>query len=216
MEHLLTTCSGLNKMWNVTECIIKNHIDSGFAITYSNKMTGYFKVSKGTEFIVLLSITRWLIWKRINNIKYDATDTDIQKGISMLKEEVKIRINNLKWSTRLKIHIKNSVPKSWRFLDNYQLVFMCPILSAFTLDYEFSVAWSNDLPVGQRFPGGSILSQDWPGGIRVDCGICVYFWASPIRDIVLGFCDLWSLWWLVLWIACFLPVCWSPSQCSFN
>ena len=71
-------------------------------------MAGYFKMSKGTEFInVLLSISRWVIWKRRNDIKYDAMDTDIQKGISMLKEEVKIHINNLKRSTRLKLHIKN-------------------------------------------------------------------------------------------------------------
>ena len=67
-------------------------------------------------------------------------DTDIQKGISMLKEEVKILINSLKRSTRLKLHIKNSVQKDWRFLDNYQLVLMCPILSVFTCDYKFPVA----------------------------------------------------------------------------
>ena len=34
-------------------------------------------------------------------------DTDIQKGLSMLKEVVKIDINNFKRSTRLKLHIKN-------------------------------------------------------------------------------------------------------------
>ena len=112
VEHILTTCSGLDTIWNVTECIIKNHIDSGFAITYTDKMAGYFKMSKGTEFInVLLSITRWVIWKRRNNIKYDAMDTDIQKGISMLKEEVKIHINNLKRITRSKLNIKNSFQK---------------------------------------------------------------------------------------------------------
>ena len=38
-------------------------------------------------------------------------DTDIQKGISMLKEEVETHINNLKRSTRLKLHIKNSFKK---------------------------------------------------------------------------------------------------------
>ena len=35
----------------MTECIIKNHIENGFAISYTDKMAGYFKMSKGTEFI---------------------------------------------------------------------------------------------------------------------------------------------------------------------
>ena len=53
---------------------------------------------------------------------------------------LKIHINNLKRNAILTLHIQNSFQKSWRFLDNYQLVLMCPILSAFICDYEFAVA----------------------------------------------------------------------------
>ena len=79
----LTIIFWLNVKWK------KNDIDCGFAKTYPDKMAGNFKRSKDTEFInVLLNITRWLLLKWRNDIKYDATDA-IQKWKTMLKEKLK-------------------------------------------------------------------------------------------------------------------------------
>ena len=77
-EHLLTWCDSLNTIWNETVCIIRNYLDSSYVITNEHKIAGYFESNEGTHFInVLLTITRWAIWKRRNSIKYDAMNTSV-------------------------------------------------------------------------------------------------------------------------------------------
>ena len=102
-EHMLIRCDSLNTIWNETVCVIRNYIDSSYVITNEHKIAGYFENNVGTHFInVLLTITRWAIWKRRNNIKYDAMITSVEKGLSKLRVELITRMENLSRSDKLK------------------------------------------------------------------------------------------------------------------
>ena len=73
LEHLLYFCHGITLVWDEIEKIMRSV--SNVEIELHHVLVGYLQIEQNNFiFNVLLSISRWEIWKRRNHIRY--TDGD--------------------------------------------------------------------------------------------------------------------------------------------
>ncbi len=88
LEHLLHDCTELTGFWTNMECFIRK-INQEFHISKFIVMTGYFDQNQYNEAInVILSISKWCIWKRRNNFKYEQEYITTSQLYLWVKNEV--------------------------------------------------------------------------------------------------------------------------------
>lgn len=100
-EHLFCHCNSLETFWNIVEKIIKS-ISPNIVICDRTKILGYINVNTKAEKSMvinfLISLGRFVIWKRRNCIKYEKTVIDIKRSILWFLNDVKYVIRCLLFS----------------------------------------------------------------------------------------------------------------------
>ena len=94
VEHLLVTCNNLETIWKKINDIIV--LFTKERLTHFNKIVGFLRDEDNFHIVnTVLSIVRWIIWKRRCLFKYDNKWLD-EKGLWLwIKHEVQIHINLL-------------------------------------------------------------------------------------------------------------------------
>ena len=90
LDHLLYECDGIAKIWQEIQNIVSRVFDIHLTIDLLCVLAGVLKDDKECELVnVLLSITRWEIWKRRNTNKYDNMLIPIDVTIYRIKYQIK-------------------------------------------------------------------------------------------------------------------------------
>ena len=100
VEHVLYECSFIGQIWVLTEQLI-SLIKSDFEVNKENAITGYrpSEVNKNVFLInVILSITRFHLWKIRNRIRYNKEELDFKQSYEILKWRWKNHLSLLKSS----------------------------------------------------------------------------------------------------------------------
>lgn len=106
LEHLLIDCEQVYKAWQEVEYTLRYIADvteTYFEFTRFNMMVGYLKSGYQYEIMnVILSITRWIIWKRRCIEKYEKSKISLYEMISWIKREIYGHIDILLLTDRVK------------------------------------------------------------------------------------------------------------------
>lgn len=89
IAHLLSDCNKLKGVWNIVENMLKPVLN--IQIDLFTIIAGFLNDETPTNEItnMLLSMVRWIIWKRRNIVKYEKTELDTEHLIQWIKSEVK-------------------------------------------------------------------------------------------------------------------------------
>ena len=94
LEHLSYFCNGITLVWNELEKIMRSV--SNVEIELNHVLVGSLQNEQNNFIInVLLSISRWEIWKRRNHIRYNDGDFPIKKLTVKIKWELKTHLQQL-------------------------------------------------------------------------------------------------------------------------
>ena len=93
LEHLLIDCRHVYGIWDAVERLIKSCISNSFQIGPFIILAGHFQQSVESNMAkMILSITRWMLWKFRNNKKCEGNDMNEVAKCRMLFKELKLHI----------------------------------------------------------------------------------------------------------------------------
>ena len=96
LEHLLVECNYLDFVWNRIEDVVKT-IDANFKIDAFVKLCGYLTdCSQGKLINLVISITRWEIWKLRNDCKYNGNEVIGKKAVETILMSIRNHASLLK------------------------------------------------------------------------------------------------------------------------
>ena len=96
VDHLLLKCQGIDVVWKYIENIIMKFMKTKIILNEKIILGGILKESFECEVVnLMLSIARYIIWKRRNRIKYEQNILNIDACIKWINYEVKLQIKIL-------------------------------------------------------------------------------------------------------------------------
>ena len=111
LEHILYECNNSGFIWNVVENFLKNTFeDNSIILSKSEVLTGFWSdiISHKLLLInVIISITKFHIWKMRNKTRYDFELIRLDKSMRILKWSILNHITMLKKSNSLKVDLTN-------------------------------------------------------------------------------------------------------------
>ena len=118
LEHLLIDCRHVYGIWDAVERLIKSCISNSFPIGHFIILAGHFQQSVESKMAkMILSITRWMLWKCRNNKTCEGNDMNEIAKYMMLFKELKLHI----------LLLQKSAKKFWWCtpLYQFQLKWLC-------------------------------------------------------------------------------------------
>jgi len=108
IDHLLIFCKELHLLWRTIENIIVTFLEKDFKLSYKYIISGILERSFEDDLVnLIISVTRYIIWKRRNRAKYENTVMSIQTCIKWIIQELKNHIKTLLGLKRIVRHSKN-------------------------------------------------------------------------------------------------------------
>ena len=94
LDHLLYECEGVVKIWEEIQNIVITAFNINLTIDLLCVLAGVLEDYKECKLInVLLSITRWEIWKRRNTNRYENVLIPIDVTMYRIKYQIKQHVN---------------------------------------------------------------------------------------------------------------------------
>jgi hypothetical protein len=96
VDHLLLFCQDTKPVWTNIENIIARFLDKDFKLSYKNIICGILEQTFEADLLnLILSITRYIIWKRRNRAKYENSIISAKSCNIWINTEIKYHIRTL-------------------------------------------------------------------------------------------------------------------------
>ena len=95
LDYILIKCSHISDVWVRIEQIVYFLGETNY-MTDFNKIIGYMKDGKSLEVIILiLSLSRWIIWKRRCINRYEGEYIDVESLVKWILHEIKDHVQTI-------------------------------------------------------------------------------------------------------------------------